>query len=126
MLDAKDVARKVATGCGHTAAVVLPCAGCIEAQMRAWESSVREAAKAELLAEFRQMSDERNQAVSESLRLKEAKDGLVASLSRLKDENTRLTVLLKEEREKVSGLSAQLLAEQGMKHAVRLHKAAAR
>jgi predicted nuclease with TOPRIM domain len=126
MLDAKDVARKVATGCGHTAAVVLPCAGCIEAQMRAWESSVRESAKAELREEFQRLIAERDKAQEEAVRIRGMQDSLLANLARLKGANATLTEANKIATGKIADLQAQLLAEQGMKHAVKIHKAAAR
>lgn len=120
MLEAQDVARKIASGCGHTATVVVPCSGCIENQMKAWEASIRENAKAAFRDDWLQANAELLKSQTELKRLNEMYELLSASLVRMTEQNQRLSGALKEYREQVDGLKAQLLAEQGMKAAVRM------
>lgn len=123
MLEAKDVARKIASGCGHTATVVVPCSGCIEGQMHAWAAAIREETKREFRDQWNEVVAERDRARVEASSDRAKVDGMASAIQRLKAETDRLSGLLREARAKVSDLEASLLAEQGMKHAVKTFKA---
>lgn len=130
MLEAKDVARKIASGCGHTATVVVPCSGCIETQMHGWASAIREETKREFRDQWNEVVDERDRARIEASSDRAKVDGMASAIDRLKAEVARLSGLLKEARQQVEDLKVQLHAEQAFKQAVKLAapkvKAAAR
>jgi hypothetical protein len=126
MLDAKDVARKIVSGCGHTATVVVPCAGCIEGQMHAWEASVRDNAKAEFREEWARLTTEAAKDREAAARVATKNEELHALNVRLREVNARGFEELKAARREIDNLKAQLHAEQAMKQTVKLSKVAAR
>jgi len=115
MIDAKDVARKIVNGCGHIQPIIVPCQGCIESHMAAWEVGIKDAAKQEFISEWRRLSDDLDKANAEVMRVKQYNERLVNTLTDAQNHITGLKNQLSAAQVELSGLKAQLHAEQAVK-----------
>lgn len=89
MIEAKDVARKIAAGCNHSAPIFIPCASCTEFQIKAWEASVREDTRANFREQWLALE-------AENARLKEREKGLLARIDKVQSYATKLEAANKE------------------------------
>lgn len=115
MIDAKDMARKATSGCGHNQPIIVPCASCVEASMRQWEDAVRHDAKQTMRDEWSRMevsvrvAEKRvNAAEATTERLKTA----IASLERA---NETYRMQLKSAKAESDELRVSLNAEQSFR-----------
>lgn len=83
MIEAKDVARKIAAGCNHSAPIFIPCASCTEHQIAAWESSVREDTRANFREQWLALE-------AENARLKDQAAKLLAKVDKVQSYATKL------------------------------------
>lgn len=94
MIDAKDVVRKVASGCSHIIPVKVTCSDCTTSIMTMWEVGMRENIKRQEMVSLREEHDRMNKTVTD------AKQGidmanqeigrLVNFISRLESENSAM------------------------------------
>lgn len=91
MIDVKDIARKVTTGCPHSTPVLVPCTGCVETNLSVYQDRIRESVKKEFREEWNAME---------------------AEVKRLADEISRMTAtfaIVKANAAKIDGINKQLV-----------------
>lgn len=112
MIDAKDIARKIAGGCGHHAVVQVPCAGCIENAMLAWETGIRDDMKRQLRDECAEAGKREQQAMRELEKARKACESAIARALQLDTECKVLRDTLRAANARVAELQTQLHAHQ--------------
>lgn len=114
MIDAKDMARKATAGCSHSVKVIVPCADCTEANLRNWERAVRDDEKSMIRDEWNRMKGVTEASEREVKAMKVTLDRLKMVVTTLEQANSRLRDQLKAANEEISGMRAQLHAEQAV------------
>jgi septal ring factor EnvC (AmiA/AmiB activator) len=120
MLNAKDIARKVASGCDHSTVIRIPCASCVERQMITWAAHVRDDFRASMKEEWASMSVEKDAAKRETEKLRKQLDAYAAKVSRLEMQVGSLGAQLKVAKYEAEEARIQLHAEQAIKSTVKM------
>jgi DNA repair exonuclease SbcCD ATPase subunit len=116
VIDAKDMARKAASGCGHNQPIVVPCAGCIEASMRQWEEAVRHDTKQSMRDEMNRMKEAKEEAELKAAKTIDVNNQLSKHIGELNKSNIELRTRLRDALMQVDELNVQLAAELTMSH----------
>lgn len=115
MLTAKEFAHRIVSGCGHSAPILIPCADCVEAQMKKWEQSVRDDFKYQMRVEWEQMTLRVSAAEKAAAESKEALSRANSNIITLQEANRVLSERLREAKKDVAEARTQLHAEQAVK-----------
>lgn len=114
MIDAKDMTRKTIGGCAHSAKIIVPCADCTERNLRDWEKAVRSDEKNLMRDEWNRMREITDTSEREVKAMRVTLDRLKLVVTTLEQANARLRDQLKVANEEISGMRAQLHAEQAV------------
>lgn len=111
MIEAKDVAKKVTSGCAHSTPILVPCSSCVETAIKGFEGGLRDTIKAQFReewgamdAELRKLSDTVKEMTSKAAQARGA-------IARLESEKKLLGEQLKSARKELGDLKLCLDTE---------------
>lgn len=123
MMNAKDLARKMLAGCGHTQAIIIPHDECIETRLAQWEAAIRLDCARTLANEHRQAIDYNNAEVDKAKQEVEKLNRKVESSERsmavLREINTQIGDKLRIALAEIDDLRARLSAENRQNHHIK-------
>lgn len=119
MIDA-GVARKLGSDCSHALPVVVSCIECMQNSLTKWEARVRDDHGRVVSDEVRQLKETLSRARSDNVKMQEANDGLVTIATKAQKEAARLAGELRDAKDRIGSLSAQLHAEQAVRNHPRI------
>lgn len=108
----KQVVANVQKACSHSVPVLVPCAECVEKSLAFWEKRIREECRYELSDELKQAKDAAFKATQKLDGLQKTNDRLAGLVTRLESDKQVLQSALREAKEQIAGMRAQLHAEQ--------------
>lgn len=115
MIDVKDIAKKAAAGCPHSAPIVIPCAGCMESALALYEPRVREDVKKEIRDEWEAMQKEVKRLADEISVMTTRAANLKANAAKVDGINRELVDKLKAVTRERDDLKVCLATEQAYK-----------
>lgn len=115
MIDVKDIARKVTSGCSHSTPILVPCAGCVEANLTTYESRVRESVKKDFREQWEAMEKEIKRLADEIAAMISRSAALKASMAKTEGVNRELAEKVKALVKERDDLKVCLATEQAYK-----------
>lgn len=127
MMNAKDLARKMLTGCGHTQAIIVPHDECVEAKLTQWEAAIRLDCARVMANEHRQAIDDNRAATEKAKQEVEKLNRKIESSDRsmavLREINSQLGDRLRIALAEIDDLRARLSAENRQNHYIKYPQA---
>lgn len=119
MIDA-GIARKLGSDCSHSLPIVVSCIECMQNSLTKWEARIREDHGRTISDEVKQLKETLARTRAEHTKLMEANDALLTVATRAQKDAVTAREQLRDAKDTITSLSAQLHAEQAVRNHPRI------